>query len=347
MTAPASTWAPLRTGAFRTLWIAALVSNVGEWMQTVGAQWLLVHDSHAAILVSLVQTADALPAVLFALVAGVLADIFNRVRLLLAVLAGMTAAGGALTALTAAHLMPPALLLLFTFVLGTGGILAEPAYQSLVPDLVPRPQVPAASALGSVSINLARVIGPAIGGLLVARIGVAAVFGLNTATFVLGWCPPSWPPPSSWRRARPPFGAGRSSRSRTWTEARSAGPSRSSWSAPIAMPDRSLSVSATPSRPTGSGSSGRSWAACASPGCGPGHSTGPCTRTPGTRACSSSSSPFPAGKNTSGSTRSGRPPPTWATTTTRRRYRTRRREPSTTWRPTCASSPIAAGRPAR
>ena len=185
MTAAPSTWAPLRIGVFRTLWIAALVSNVGEWMQTVGAQWLLVHDSHAAILVSLVQTADALPAVLFAMVGGVLADIFNRVKLLLAVLAGLTAAGGTLTALTAAHLMPPALLLLFTFVLGTGGILAEPAYQSLVPDMVPRPQVPAASALGSISINLARVIGPAIGGLLIARIGVAAVFGLNTATFVL------------------------------------------------------------------------------------------------------------------------------------------------------------------
>jgi MFS family permease len=74
---------------------------------------------------------------------------------------------------------------MFTFVLGTGGILAEPAYQSLVPDMVPRPQVPAASALGSISINLARAIGPAIAGLLVARTGVAAVFGLNTATFVL------------------------------------------------------------------------------------------------------------------------------------------------------------------
>jgi MFS family permease len=180
-----STWAPLRIGLFRTLWIAALVSNLGEWMQTVGAQWLLVHDAHAAILVSLVQTADALPAVLFALVAGVLADIFNRVKLLLAVLAGLTAVGGALTALTAADRMPPALLLMFTFVLGTGGILIEPAYQSLIPDMVPRPQVPAASALGSININLARAIGPAIGGLLVARIGPAAVFGLNTATFVL------------------------------------------------------------------------------------------------------------------------------------------------------------------
>ena len=138
----ASSWAPLRIGLFRTLWIAALVSNVGTWMQTVGAQWLVVHGAHAAILVSLVQTAYTLPAVLFALVGGVLADIFDRAKLLVAVLAGMTAAGAALTALTAAHRMPPALLLMFTFVLGTGAILVAPAYQSLVPDMVPRPQLP-------------------------------------------------------------------------------------------------------------------------------------------------------------------------------------------------------------
>jgi MFS family permease len=183
--AASSAWAPLRIGVFRALWIAALVSNVGTWMQTVGAQWLVVHDPHAAILVSLVQTAYTLPAVLFALVAGVLADIFNRVRLLVAVLAGMTVAGAALTALTAAHRMPPALLLMFTFVLGTGAILIAPAYQSLVPDMVPRAEVPAASALSSININLARAIGPAIAGVLVAQIGVAAVFGLNTATFLV------------------------------------------------------------------------------------------------------------------------------------------------------------------
>src|SRR5664279_6161382 len=127
-----------------------LVSNVGTWMQTVGAQWLLVDDPHAAILVALVQTAYTLPAVLFALVGGVLADIFDRVKLLVAVLAGMTVAGAALTALTAVNRMPPALLLMFTFVLGTGAILVAPAYQSLVPDMVPRPQVPAAAALSSI-----------------------------------------------------------------------------------------------------------------------------------------------------------------------------------------------------
>jgi MFS family permease len=180
-----SAWAPLRIRLFRTLWIASLVSNVGTWMQTVGAQWLVVHDAHAAILVSLVQTAYTLPAVLFALVGGVLADIFDRVKLLVAVLAGMTATGAALTVLTAAHRMPPALLLMFTFVLGTGAILVAPAYQSLVPDMVPRAQLPAAAALSSININLARAIGPAIAGLLVAQIGVAAVFALNTATFLI------------------------------------------------------------------------------------------------------------------------------------------------------------------
>ena len=125
-------------------------------MQTVGAQWLVVHDAHAAILVSLVQTAYTLPAVLFALVGGVLADIFDRIKLLIAVLAGMTATGAALTVLTAAHRMPPALLLMFTFVLGTGAILVAPAYQSRVPDMVPREQVPAAAALSSININLGR-----------------------------------------------------------------------------------------------------------------------------------------------------------------------------------------------
>src|SRR5690242_10575488 len=106
-----SAWAPLRIGVFRALWTAALVSNVGTWMQTVGAQWLVVHAANAAILVALVQTAYSLPAVLFAPVGGVLADIFNRARLLVVGLSAMTVAAAALTALTAAHRMPPALLL--------------------------------------------------------------------------------------------------------------------------------------------------------------------------------------------------------------------------------------------
>jgi MFS family permease/quinol monooxygenase YgiN len=180
----APAWQPLRIRLFRTLWIAALASNVGLWMQTVGAQWLLVHVPNAAILVSLVQTATALPAVLFALVGGVLADILDRVKLMVTVLACMTVTAAALTALTAAHRMPPALLLLFTFVLGTGTVLVLPAYQSLVPDMVPRQELPNAAALNSISINLARAIGPAVAGILIAQIGVAAVFGLDAAALL-------------------------------------------------------------------------------------------------------------------------------------------------------------------
>ena len=183
--AAASTWAPLQVRLFRALWVATLVSNIGTWMQTVGAQWLLVHRAHAAILVSLVQTAALLPSVLLSFVGGVLADTFDRRKLLVAVQLGMVLTGAGLTALTFAHQMPPALLLTFTFMLGSGAALTAPAYQSLVPDLVSRDEVPAASALSSINVNMARAIGPAIAGILIAQLGVGAVFGLNTATFLV------------------------------------------------------------------------------------------------------------------------------------------------------------------
>lgn len=153
-------------------------------MQTVGAQWLLVHAAHAAILVSLVQTADMLPDVMFGIVGGVLADTLDRRRLLIAVQGGLAVAGAALAALTIAGQISPALLLMFTFVIGSGSVLVNPAYQSLLPELVPRDQIPAAVQLGSVNVNIARVLGPAIAGVLVAAIGVGAVFALNAATFL-------------------------------------------------------------------------------------------------------------------------------------------------------------------
>ena len=182
--ARASTWSPLRYGVFRAIWLAVLVSNIGLWMQTVGAQWLLVQQPHASILVALVQTADMLPDVIFGVVGGVLADMFDRRRLLIAVQAFMAVAGIALTVLTFAGQMPPALLLTFTFVLGSGSVISLPAYQSLIPDLVPRAELAAASTLGSISVNLARAIGPAIAGVLIARIGVGAVFAINAGTFL-------------------------------------------------------------------------------------------------------------------------------------------------------------------
>src|ERR1700694_2346638 len=96
MSAPSttvSTWAPLRIGLFRAIWIAVLVSNVASWMQTVGAQWLLVGQPHASILVALVQTADYLPDMLFGLIGGVLADTFDRRPLMMAVQAYLVVTG--------------------------------------------------------------------------------------------------------------------------------------------------------------------------------------------------------------------------------------------------------------
>ena len=195
-----STWAPLRIGLFRALWLAVLVSNVATWMQTVGAQWLLVSQPHASILVALVQTADYLPDVLFGLIGGVLADTFDRRRLLMAIQGFLVVVGAALAALTFAGQMPPALLLTFTFLIGCASVVTVPAYQALVPDLVPRAQLQSASALSSISINLARAAGPAIAGVVIARAGVGAVFALNTAMYLLfllvlvAWRPPAGAP---------------------------------------------------------------------------------------------------------------------------------------------------------
>ncbi len=186
-------WAPLGIRVYRLLWLAVLVSNAGTWMQTVGAQWLLVGLPHAATLVALVQTADTLPDLLLALPGGALADIFDRRRLLIGLQWFQIAVGAALSVLTLTGQMTPPLLLGFTFLLGAAGAIETPAYYALIPELVPRHQLPAAAALGGININLARAIGPAVAGLLITRLGVGWVFALNAVSFVfvplvlLGW----------------------------------------------------------------------------------------------------------------------------------------------------------------
>ena len=155
-TTPTSTWAPLRSPVYRALWIAQLVSNLGTWMQTVGAQWMLVGDPRADVLVPLVQTATTLPVMLLALPSGVLADLIDRRRLLIATQGAMAAGVGLLATLTGAGLTTPAVLLTLLFVIGCGQALTAPAWQAIQPDLVPAQQIPAAAALGSMSINLAQ-----------------------------------------------------------------------------------------------------------------------------------------------------------------------------------------------
>jgi len=194
-----SAWAPFTVQVFRALWLAQFASNVGSWMQTVGAQWVLV--GHGAALVTLVQVASGVPVLLLALPAGVAADLVDRRRFLLAAQTGMAVTAAALAAVTFAGALSPWLLLGFTFVLGCGGALNAPAWQALQPSLVSRDMLGQAAALGAVNQNIARAVGPALGGMLVALAGVGWTFALNAVSFlgvvaVLA----RWRPPASARR---------------------------------------------------------------------------------------------------------------------------------------------------
>ncbi|MFG2692912.1 MFS transporter [Kitasatospora sp. NPDC048407] len=181
-TSEESAWAPFGEKVFRALWIAQFVSNVGGWMQTVGAQWLLV--GHGAGLVSLVQVASGLPVLLLALPAGALADLVDRRRLLLVGQAAMAAVATVLAVLALLGVLGPWQLLLLTFLLGCLSALNGPAWQAVQPSLVPREQLRQASALGAVNMNVARAVGPALGGLLVAAAGVGWTFALNALSFL-------------------------------------------------------------------------------------------------------------------------------------------------------------------
>lgn len=210
---PDSPWAPLAARVFRALWIAQLVSNVGSWMQTVGAQWLLIGDD--AALVTLVQTASSLPVVLLALPSGVLADRFDRRAVLLAAQFAMLAVSCVLTVLAFADALTPLTLLALTFLLGCGTALMGPAWQAIQPELVERDRLGQAAALGAVNMNLARAVGPALGGAVVAAAGAAWVFAFNAASYLgiaavlVLWRRPASTSPATSERLLPALYAGR------------------------------------------------------------------------------------------------------------------------------------------
>jgi MFS family permease len=179
-----SAWVSLRRELFRSLWIAAVVSNLGTWMHEVGASWLMTQLAPSPLMVSLIQTSEALPVFLLALAAGALADVVDRRRLLIFSQSWMLAAAAGLGLLTVLHLTTPHLLLAFTFLLSFGNALNGPAWQAIVPELVPRAELPAAVSLNSVGFNVARAAGPALGGLVVAAVGSGAVFLLNAVSFL-------------------------------------------------------------------------------------------------------------------------------------------------------------------
>jgi MFS family permease len=181
---PVSAWAPLRHPLYRALWVAQLASNIGTWMQTVGAQWLMGTLGGSALQIALVQAAITLPVFLVGLPAGALGDIVDRRRLLLVSQSLMLAVAGVLAAVTFSGAISPWLLLGLTFALGIGQGLTAPSWQSIVPELVRRPEIPLAAALSGVNMNVARAIGPALGGALVAAAGPGWTFALNAVSFL-------------------------------------------------------------------------------------------------------------------------------------------------------------------
>jgi len=179
----ASLLRPLRVPTFRNLLVADVVSDIGTFMQNVGAAWLMVSLGAGPIYVALTQTAASLPYFLLALPAGSAGDIFDRRKLVLATESWMMGVALLLAVLTIAGFMSPWLLLVLTFALSAGDAFETPTWRAILPELVPRDDLPPASALNGIEFNLARAVGPALAGVVIAAAGVATAFVVNFVSF--------------------------------------------------------------------------------------------------------------------------------------------------------------------
>ncbi|TRC81822.1 MFS transporter [Mesorhizobium sp. WSM4307] len=179
-----SALAPFRHGIFRAVWSASLVSNFGGLIQGVGAAWMMTTIATSPYQVALVQASTTLPIMLFALVAGAIADSFDRRKVMLVAQTFMLVVSVLLTVFTWYGLITPWTLLAFTFLIDSGTALNSPSWQASVGDMVPRNKVPAAVALNSMGFNLTRSVGPAIGGIIVAAAGAAAAFAANAVSYI-------------------------------------------------------------------------------------------------------------------------------------------------------------------
>ena len=177
-------WAPLRHPLFRAFWLAGLASNVGAWMQSTAGSWQMTRLSSSTLMVALMQTAANLPALLVGLPAGALADIADRRKYLIGTQLWMAGAAALLALLAAIGLLTPWTLVALTFVLALGDAADAPAWQAITPDLVPKGFLPSAVLLGGLSVNLARVLGPALAGIVVATSGPAMAYALNALSLV-------------------------------------------------------------------------------------------------------------------------------------------------------------------
>jgi len=179
----ADLWRPLRNPTFRRLFLAGVVSDVGTFMQAVGSAWLMVSLGAGPLFVALTQTASALPFFVFALPAGAIGDIVDRRRLILYTEAWMVCVAAALAGATIGGLMTPWLLLVMTFALSAGDALEAPTWHAVLPELVHKEDLPSASALNGLSFNIARAVGPALGGALISVAGIGAAFVVNVVSF--------------------------------------------------------------------------------------------------------------------------------------------------------------------
>jgi len=194
--ASASAWAPFRHRTFAVIWVATVVSNIGGWMYSVASGWLMTSLDADPLFVSLVQVANNLPMFLFALPAGALVDIVDRRLFLIIGETAVTVTSTAFAVLVWMHLITPWSLLVFSFLVTVASAVTAPAWQAVVPQLVPKAELPGAIAANSVGINVSRAVGPALGGLMVVAFGIAAPFWVNAVSNVgviaalIRWHPP-------------------------------------------------------------------------------------------------------------------------------------------------------------
>lgn len=181
---PGGTFAPFRYPAFRAIWIANLASNMGSTIQSVGAAWLMTDLTSSHRLIALVQATTTIPIMLFGVFAGAIADNYDRRRVMLYAQIGMLLASAVLALLTWLGVINPALLLAFTLMVGIGTALNSPAWQASVRQQVGLKDLPQAISLNTISFNLARSVGPAMGGLLISLWNVSLAFAINAASFI-------------------------------------------------------------------------------------------------------------------------------------------------------------------
>src|SRR5258708_5658664 len=178
-----SLWRPLRSATFRNLLVADVVSDVGTFMQSVGAAWLMVSLNAGSMDVALTQTESALPFFIVDLPTGAIGDIVDRRKVIVFTEIWMVVVAIVLAVMTIAGRMSPVLLLILTFALSAGDAFETPTWRAVLPELVRKEDLPAASALNGIEFNFARAVGPALAGFVIAFAGIGAAFLLNTLSF--------------------------------------------------------------------------------------------------------------------------------------------------------------------